>query len=184
VRFATAIGRSLRGNWKRAAGAGLTILTLSAVAVVGLALFGSDVLASWKTPGNAEPALASANAFEGLLTLEAPTATVSRFEATTKEAQRGNDLVSNAPLLVKNWKPTQLSIITTAFQFSFALYMEAFQLSLLEAYLDTLPFVPQQQVDQAYLTFYNALAELQALVDIFIPPALRPPTIPPASPNT
>lgn len=183
MRFTTAIGQRLSGSWKRVAGASLTLVMLSAVAFLGLALLGSDVLASWTTSGNTEPALASGNAFEGLLAFEAPASTVSRLEATTKEAQNGKDPVSNAPLLVTNWKPTQFSIIVKAFELSWGLYLEAYQVFLFEEYLDTLSFVNQQQADQFFTAVYNALAEFQALVDILIPPALRPPTIPRGSPS-
>jgi len=91
VLFVTAIGQ----NWKRAAGAALTIALLSAVAAGGLALLGSELFASGKMPENTEQALASSSAFEGLLNFETPAKTVARLETQKEEA-----------LLVKDWKYT------------------------------------------------------------------------------
>ncbi len=105
MRFAIAIGQSLRSSWKRAAGSALTIVMLSAVAVVGLASLGSDVLASWKTPANVEQALAS----QGPLTFEAPTATLMRYTAKEKDDQNDKD-GSAAALLVGDWKYTSLTL--------------------------------------------------------------------------
>lgn len=91
MRFITGIGQ----RWKQALGASLTIALLTAVAVVGISLFGSEVLAAWKTSDNAEEALVSAS----VLNFDAPAATVARFNSETA--------ASNSPQVVSNWKYTQ-----------------------------------------------------------------------------
>ncbi len=103
VSFVNTIGQ----RTKRTAGAILTIVMLSAVAIVGLSLLGSDVLASWKTPDSAEKTLAAS---QGLLTFEAPASTLAQFQAKEKDAQNGKDLVDTAALLVKDWKNTSLTL--------------------------------------------------------------------------
>jgi hypothetical protein len=85
VRNAAVIGQ----RWKRAAGAALTILVLSAVAIGGLTLFGSEVLAAWKAPGDAEQSLVSGGTFEGLLSFDAPAVLSARFKAQMEEAEQG-----------------------------------------------------------------------------------------------
>ncbi len=107
VRYVIAIGQSLRGNWKGTAGTALTVVMLSAVAIVGFASFGSDVLASWKAPENAEQALAAS---QGLLTFEAPASTLAFFQAKEKDELNGKDLVDVAALLVGDWKNTSLTL--------------------------------------------------------------------------
>lgn len=174
----------MRCRWQLAIGASLTIVMLSAVAVVGLTLLGSDVLSSWKPLENAEQVLASGNAFEGLLTLEAPTSTVARLEATTKEAQYGNDAASNVPLLVKNWKFTQRSLEADAWQLSWELYFAASQVFFTEELLDKLGSrVNQPQVDRLFTSVYQLLVNWQAEINSLIFPPFRPPAIPPASPS-
>src|SRR5579885_1653841 len=83
--FMTGIGQ----RWKRALGASLALVSLSAVAVVGFTLLGSKVLAAWKAPGNAEQALTS-RAFDGLLNFEAPEATVARLAAQKEQFEKDN----------------------------------------------------------------------------------------------
>ena len=95
VYFLTAIGQ----RWKRAAGASLTIALLSAVAVVGLTVFGSKMMTACRAAGNAEQALASGSAL-GLLNLEAPEAKVKQFQAKTQESE-----------LAKNWKFTDSPLL-------------------------------------------------------------------------
>lgn len=104
MRFSTGIGQS----WKRAIGASLAIVPLSAVAVVGFTLLGSKVLAAWKAPGNAEQALTS-SAFDGLFDFEAPEAMVARIAAQKEEFEKDNRKASNASMLVKSWRFTQIS---------------------------------------------------------------------------
>lgn len=104
--FATEIGQRGRNGWKRTAGAALTTVMLSAVVVLGLALLGSDVLASWKAPQNTEPALALS---QGPLTFEAPASTLARLHANEDKIQNGTDLVDNAALLVNDWQETSLT---------------------------------------------------------------------------
>jgi hypothetical protein len=95
-------------RWMLAVGVSLAIASLSAVAVVGFILLGSKVLAAWKAPGNAEQAL-TASAFEGLLNFRAPEATVTRIAVQKEEFERDNRRASNASMLVKNWKFTEIS---------------------------------------------------------------------------
>jgi|SRR5579884_2050809 len=102
--FMTGIGQ----RWKRALGASLALVSLSAVAVVGFTLLGSKVLAAWKAPGNAEQALTS-RAFDGLLNFEAPEATVARLAAQKEQFEKDNRRVGNSSLLVNNWRFTQIS---------------------------------------------------------------------------
>jgi hypothetical protein len=176
--FAAVTGPRWRARGKRAIGATLTLVMLSAVAVVGLALLDSDVLASGKVPGNTEQALASSSAFEGLLTFEAPASTVSRLEATTKEAQKDKDLTRNAPLLVKNWKYTQSSLADLV-QLSLNLYVQGIALQLVEQFLDSLgPLVNQGLVDQIFTAAYRAVMGLQEFVNVFIPAPIRGPPPP------
>lgn len=104
MRFITGIGQ----RWRPAVGASLAIASLSAVAVVGVTLLGSKVLAAWKAPGNAERAL-TASAFDGLLNFEAPEATAARIAAQKEEFERDKRRISNASMLVKNWRFTQIS---------------------------------------------------------------------------
>jgi hypothetical protein len=194
VRFATAIGQRLKGGWKQAAGATLTVVTLSAVAAVGLTLLVSDVLASRKASENVEPAMASSKITDGPLTFAAPTSTLLRLQAQEKDAQKGNDLASGAPLLVKNWKYTQLPSPQELVQLSWTLFIQATFLAITEEFIDALfPGLAsfQQLVDQIFTAFYNSLRAFQGSVNQLIPPAflqlfppaLRPPTIPPASPH-
>jgi hypothetical protein len=104
MRFSTGIGQ----RWKRAIGAFLAIVPLSAVAVVGFTLLGSKVLAAWKAPGNAEQALTS-SAFDGILNFEAPEETVAQIAAQKEDFVKGNRKTSKASMLVKNWRFTQIS---------------------------------------------------------------------------
>jgi hypothetical protein len=108
MRFTAAIAQRGRNRWKRAVESIVTIVVLLAVAVGGIVLFGSEVSAVWKAPGNANQALASDGAFAGLLNFEAPAATVARFEAAAKEYEKNQTQAANFPLLVKNWKYTQI----------------------------------------------------------------------------
>src|SRR5581483_6391025 len=78
-----------------------------AVAIVGLSVFSSEILAAWKTPGNAERALSSGDILEELLSFAAPAETVARFEAAKQEDEESMTEVSNDPLLAENWKFTQ-----------------------------------------------------------------------------
>lgn len=121
--FTAAIAQRGRNSWKRTVESALTILVLSAVAVGGLALFGSEVSAVWNASRNANPVLASDDTFAGLLTFEAPAATVARFAAKTKEYEKQQAQAANVPFIVKNWKYTQI-IVDPLFPFLIALETE------------------------------------------------------------
>lgn len=171
MRFINTIGQ----RWKRAAGASLTIVMLSAVAVVGLTLLGSKVLAAWKAADTAEQALVPGGTFEGLLNFEAPAATVAQLEAKTKEAENGIKSASDAAMLVKNWQFTQ----TPLRDFVQTIYAEAvlidFRVALLYA------FFPNSPLTTFAIQFAQAWF---ALADSFLatagfPPAPVPFPVPP-----
>jgi hypothetical protein len=107
VHSATAIGRSWHNKWKRAAGAALTIVVLSAVTVVAIVLLGSKFLAACKAAGDAERALAPGAAIEELLNLDAPARWVARGKAHSQEADQSIQRAEEAAVLVKNWRYTQ-----------------------------------------------------------------------------
>jgi hypothetical protein len=90
-------GQRWKEGWKRAAGAILTIVLLSGVAVGGLALAGSDAFASLK-------------ASEGPWTFDAPTSTLLRLQARTGGTPSGKELVGDTASLVEDWKYTQLTL--------------------------------------------------------------------------
>lgn len=199
MRNAAVIGQ----RWKRAAGAALTILVLSAVAVGGLTLFGSEVLAAWKAPGDAEQALVSGGALEGLLSFDAPAVLSARFKAQMEEAEQSIPRGESASLLAKNWRYTQ-SPAADALVLSLNLYVSALRaeiaLSVFDNFMDQLqkniaasnsPFAPllnnalsafEDQVI-ALLTWYiNTAAAIQSLINPRIPANFRPPPLRPISP--
>jgi hypothetical protein len=192
VYFISATGQ----RWKRAVGASLTIALLSAVAVVGITLFGSEVLAAWKTPGNAEQALASNGAFAGLLNFEAPAANAARLASERDADAKGKAQAGSVPQFVKNWKFTQNSLADNLLM-SYTLYFQSLQLvSFEQNYLRILnniatafpSFAPlakvlEQQVIAISTAFANILRAQQAVVNASIPPNLRPPPTVPASPS-
>ncbi len=90
-------GQKLGGGWRRATGAVLTSIVLSAV--VGLALLGSDAFASWTTPEQ------TVSASGGLLPFEAPTSTLLRLQGTTNVPSGKEDAA-----LVKDWRYTQVTL--------------------------------------------------------------------------
>jgi len=183
VYLLTAIGQ--RG--KKAAGAFLTVALLSAVAVVGITSFGSEVLAAWKTPANAEPALASSNTFEGLLNFEAPAATVARFDAQKEEAEQSKAQTSNSLLLVKNWKFTQ-NLLGDAYTQSLMLYQQATFVEALVRFIESSPQVPafnKAIVRMWEIAFVNLARNIQAIDNalLFAFGITPPPPIPPVSPS-
>lgn len=103
MRFITAIGR----KWGRAAGAALTIVLLSAVAVLGVIQLGSKVSAAWKAPGSAEQTLASGGTFKALLNFAAPAETVAKYKDQAKKAENSIKRASDRATYVKNWMYTQ-----------------------------------------------------------------------------
>jgi hypothetical protein len=109
VLFTTAIGSKWKGRVKRAVGVALTVVLLSAVAVVGSSLLGSEVLAAWKAPGNAEKIHVSSGALEGLFSFHAPASTVARFEADSEQEAKLMSQDFSDPSLLKNWKFTLAS---------------------------------------------------------------------------
>lgn len=141
MRFLTAFGQ----RWKRAFGASLTIALLSAVAVVGITLFGSEVLAAWKTPENVEQALASEGAFAGVLNFEAPAETVARDNKAIGKSQASSDAV-----VAKNWKYTQNSIS----DFLQSIYIEGIELQQISILLDR--FFPNSPFTAFAFAFTNA----------------------------
>ncbi len=108
---AAAIGQKWKNEWKRAASASLTIALLLAVAVVGISLFGSEVVAAWKKPGNAERALPSGGVLADLLNFDAPAQTLARVNVQTAESEQSIQRTADVSLLVKNWKFTQNPIV-------------------------------------------------------------------------
>ena len=185
MRSSTAIGQSRRNRWKKAARASLTIVMMAAIAVVGLTLLGTKVFAALKAPGSAEQGLVSHTAFEGLLNFEAPAAMVARIEAEKADAEKNNPKSNNASLLAKNWKFTQNPILDSFFVLlSENIYQRGLFIASVEAFLDTLPFSPQIQLffDQLFTAYYDLARNLQIFVNSFLPPSLRPPLLPPASP--
>jgi hypothetical protein len=179
VQFLTVI----RQRWKRAFGASLTIALLSAVAVVGFTVFGSKMLTACKAAGNAEQALVSGSAFEGLLSFESPAATVAQHKAQTEESQKS--IKQADVLLVKNWRYTQ-NPLADAFQTSWTSFFAAFYIWSFEEFLDTLTFLPpalQLQFDQLFTAWYDLAITVQRSSNALLPPAFRSPPIPPrASP--
>lgn len=187
MRITTVIGQKWRNRWRQFAGAALTVALLSAVAVVGIALFGSEVLAAWKTPENAEQVLSSGGAFEGLLNFEAPAETVARFSAKTEQAQRSKGRTDTNPLLVANWKFTQ-NVFVDAFTQSLELYQEAVFLEGFVRFIQANPNVSpfNKAVFGSFeIAWVNLARSLQAidngLLQAFGLPT--PPPIPPVSPS-
>jgi hypothetical protein len=166
VSFLTAFGQ----RWKRAVGASLTIALLSAVAVVGITLFGSEVFAAWKTPGNAEQALASEGAFAGILNFEAPADTVARVQTEKKDF--GKSQSSRHAMLAKNWKFTQNPLL----DFIQNIYIEGIQFELFTLTLER--FFPNSPLTAFAFTFTNAWLQT---ADGFLA-ALHLPPIPAISP--
>jgi hypothetical protein len=184
-------------------GAAFTIVVLSAVAVVALPLFGSEVLVSWKLPERAEQALSTSSALAGLVDFGAPVALGARFKAQTEEAKASIQRADNASSLVRNWKYTQ-SPTTDALALSLNLYFQALQAEIfLSAFNNSIqqllsslstsssPFAPflstalmtfQNQVNGFLTSYVNTLSSVQSLINPLIPASFRPPPIPPASP--
>lgn len=167
MRFITGIGQ----RWKRALGASFTIALLLAVAVVGITLFSSEVLAAWKSKGNAEQTLTSDSAFAGLLDFEAPAATVERFQTDTKEVAKAQ--TSSNPMLAKNWKFTQNSLLESIVN----LYSEGIELQRFSILL--LQFFPQSPLTAFAFTFTNAFLQT---ADGLLTGVLHLPPIPTISP--
>jgi hypothetical protein len=103
VPFTAVIGSKWKDRGKRAFRAALTIVLLSAFAVVGMSLLGSEVLAAWRAPGNAEQKFVSTGALEGLFSFDAPASTVARFEAATEQDAKLMSRDFSGPSLFKNW---------------------------------------------------------------------------------
>jgi hypothetical protein len=97
MHFITTLGQRWKESWKQAAGSVLTVVLLSGVAVGGLAVAGSDALASLK-------------ASEGPLTFDAPTSTLLRLQAKAGSAQNDKELAGDAALPVKDWMYTQRNV--------------------------------------------------------------------------
>lgn len=170
-RFTVGLNRMIGHGWKRTAGASLTIALLTAVAVVGITLFGSEVFAAWKTQSNAETALASGSAFEGLLNFDAPAATVAQFD--TKAEQSSNGQTGKNAMVAKNWKFTQNPI-----QDILSLYTEGIQLQYIAAFLQN--FAPNSPLTAFVTTFEKAWLQT---VDGFLTSVLHLPPIPSVSPS-
>jgi hypothetical protein len=211
VRITTVIGQKWRNSWKRFAGAALTIALLSAVAVVGIALFGSEVLAAWRTPESAGQALFPGGAFAGLLSFEGPAETVARFKSTAEEGQSNIKRADNASLLAKNWKytaanPAQEQLLATNFALDFFLFLNNNNPESIQEFLEAnqpLNFIAASGAMyfagvflesllpglnpgmRSFVTAYvNGLRSIQAQVNSLIFPAnFRPPLIPPVSPS-
>jgi hypothetical protein len=197
------IGRRWRYKWERVAGGALTIIVLLAVAIVGPTLFGSEVLAAWKAPGDAEQALSSDGPLERLLSFDAPAVLNARLKTQTVEAVQSIRKAENAILLTRNWKYTQ-SPTADSLALSLNLYVSALQaeiaLSAFDNFMDQLqinvaasnsPFAPfinnvlagfEDQVISFLVSYINAAAALQSLINPLIPASFRPPPIPAASP--
>lgn len=160
MRFLTAFGQ----RWKRAIGASLTIALLSAVAVVGITLFSSEVLAAWKTPENVEQALASEGAFAGVLNFEAPAETVARFKTDNKAV--GKSQASSDAMVAKNWKYTQNSLLDTIQN----IYLQGIQLELITLTLER--FFPNSPFTAFAFTFTNAWLQTAdgLLATLHLPP--------------
>ncbi len=181
MRFMTGIGL----RWKQAVRASLTGALLSAVAVVGLSLFGSEVLAAWKTPGNAEKAYVSGK-LEGLLNFESPAAAVARFETEKQESDQSVAQAGNPSVVAKNWKFTQIPTLD-AYILSWSLTLEAVQLEGLITFIElSNPFLPPSIVsflNSFELAWVQAAIGFQNFLNSFIPVGFRPPPIPPVSPH-
>jgi hypothetical protein len=170
VHIMTVIGQRWRNRWKKFAGAVLTIALLSGVAAVGITLFGSEVLAAWKTPGNAEQALASEGAFAGALNFAAPAETVERLE--TQKTEFAKSQSSRDSVLAKNWKFTQESLADYIIQ----AYTDGIQLQVVTLGLQM--FFPNSPLTAAAFKFTNGFLQI---ADAFLA-ALHLPPVPAISP--
>jgi hypothetical protein len=211
VRTMTMIGRRWRNRWKKVAGAVLTLALLSALAVVGITLFGSEVLAAWKMPENAEQALSSGGAFEGLLNFAAPAETVARFGSNSEKAQSSSTKAGNASLVVKNWKytaanPALEQLFATNFALDFQLFLRNNNPESIQQFLEAnqpLNFIVASgalyyagvslqgllpglspALGSIVTAYVNGLRSLQITINSNIFPEIyRPPLIPPISPS-
>jgi hypothetical protein len=212
VRITTVIGQKWRNRWKRFAGAALTIALLSAVAFVGITLFGSEVLAAWKTPENAGQPQSSGSAFEGLLNFATPAETVARFKSNAEGVQSSIKGADNASLLVKNWKytaanPALEALLAKNVALDFLLYMNNNRNGIQEfleansplnfiaasgalyvygVFLESLlPQLVSSNLGLARFVegYVNGLRSLQQAINNQIPVNFRPPPIPPVSPS-
>lgn len=210
MRILTVIEQRWTNRWKRTAGAAFTIALLSALVVVGITLFGSEVVAAWKTPENAELALSSGGAFEGLLNFEAPAETVARFGSNSEKAESSIKKAGNAFLVVKNWKftaanPALEALLATNMPLDFLLYMNnnsngiqefleansplnfiaaSGALYLSGLFLESLLPRLNPALSAFTVAYVNGLRSLQISINSNIFPAIyRPPLIPPISPS-
>ncbi len=188
---------AIRQRWKRAVGVSLTIALLSAVTVVGITFLGSEALAAWKAPANSEQALVPDSAFAGLLNFEAPADKVVRLTSETEEVEKNKAQDSSNPLLTKNWKFTQNTLVDNIIK-SYQLYFQSVLLQVYEhsflTFLNILamenpalaPVIQliERQAIQLYTIAANILAIQQMQINAQIPPALRPPATLPASPHS
>jgi hypothetical protein len=165
MRFITAFGQ----RWKQAVGVSLTLALLSAVAVVGITLFGSEVLAAWKTPENAEQALSSEGALAGILNFEAAAETTAQFQTDKKEAAKAQ--TTSGPMVAKNWKFTQTLLDSIQ-----SIYTDGIELQMFAILLDR--FIPNSPLTAFAFTFTNAWLQT---ADAFLA-VLRLPPVPVISP--
>jgi hypothetical protein len=184
MRFITAIKQGWRNRWVQAVRTSGAIVLLSTVSVLGLALLGVEVFAAGKASDSSNPALASGT-FEGVLNFDAPATTVARLEAQSEEATKSKAQANSAPVLLKNWKFTQNPTMAEAYQLSYFAYQQGMALAATEERYDALPLSHQVQLyfDQLYTAYYNVDIAIQAYANQFLPPTLRPPALPPASPT-
>jgi len=200
VYFVTAMGQRWRSRFKRAAGATLTLVVLSAVVVGALCLLGSESVAIWQAQGNADT---SSSAFAELVNFAAPAELGARFKVQTEEAKTSIRKAEEASLLVKDWKFTQ-SPLTVALALSLNLYVQAIQAefflsffnntieqlqsslatnpSPLAQFLNSVLETFQGQVNNLVTSYVNLLRGTQLFINSFIPIPFRPPPIPPVSP--
>jgi hypothetical protein len=161
----------------------LTFALLAAVAVVGITLLGSNLLAAFKAEGKAEQALVPDT---GLLNFEAPTATVMRLRAKTEDVEMSTNKAEGLDsLLVRSWRYTQ-NPVADAFQVSWTAFFLGFYAFSAEEFIDTLGFLSAQQqlqFDIFFTALYNLARFVQGLANSTLPLPLRSPTLPPpASP--
>jgi hypothetical protein len=180
-----------------------TIVVLSAIGISGVTKFGSEVCAALRGPGDNELALASGGMFASLLDFAGPAKAVARFNAQKEEAESSIQRATSDALLLRNWRYTQTPTADRVVE-SLSLYLQALQaelfLSAFNNFIELIqtglatnpsPFAQvlnnnleafQGQVNSLLTAFINAAAQLQSFLNSFIPPNLRPPPIPPASP--
>lgn len=107
MRSLTVIGH----RWRQAAEVSLSMAVILAVAVMALTRLGTQGLIACKAPGDAERALPSGSSVRGLLSFEAPEATVAQLKANKVQSESSGNRLGHNSLFVKDWRFTQNPVV-------------------------------------------------------------------------